>query len=249
MAAVSDADYKPCPHCGRALHKWTRRKHVAACPQRPEIAQRMREALTAADGYAATTGEYAARTAGADLPSVSSLMNHFRAWRVATAHFGLRSRVAVGADKPCPHCGRMFAHLGHHVTRCPLRPEIADALRAALTSPEDGYLTALEEYDAARAPGLPHPDALSKLFGSWPAVGAHFGLEERPAELVNKRRSAGISRGWALRRERMAGGVAPQDDPLLVGAKRVTWDYGDGDGLAYYGERQLAGGGTVYMLR
>lgn len=247
MAAVSDADYKPCPHCGRALHKWTRNRHIAACPQRPEIAAAMREALAGADGYAATPDEYAARTAGTDLPTVSTLMNHFRAWRAATAHFGLRSRIAVGADRPCPHCGREFAHLGHHVTRCPLRPEIADALRAALTSVEDGCMASRDEYDALRAPGLPNPNALSVLFGSWPAVGAHFGLQERPAELVNKRRSAGVSRGWAARRE--GGSGSPQDDPLLVGAVRVTWDYGDGDGLIAYGARPLPGGGTVYMLR
>jgi hypothetical protein len=44
------------------------------------------------------------------------------------------------------------------------------------------------------------------------------------------------------------GGGAPEDDPLLAGAVRVRTDYGEGDGLAYYGTRQMDGR-TVYMLR
>jgi hypothetical protein len=70
-----------------------------------------------------------------------------------------------------------------------------------------------------------------------------------PAVLVNRRRGRGIARGWAARRESLAGGGgAPENDPLLVGTVRVREDYGEGDGLAYYGVRQMDGR-TVYMLR
>ena len=155
MAAVSDADYKPCPHCGRELHKWTRSKHIAACPQRPEIAQRMREALAGADGYAATPDEYAAR--------------------------------------------------------------------------------------AAQMGGLPGRTAVLKHFGAWGAVIAHFGVQPASRDDAYRRRSETRRRTIEQRRN--------ASDPLLVGSVRVRTDYGDGDGLAYYGERQLAGGGTVYMLR
>ena len=99
-----------------------------------------------------------------------------------------------------------------------------------------------EEYDAVRTDGLPHGNLLTEHFGGWPNVAAHFGLTMRSREATNKRRGVGIAR------ESLAGGGAPEEDPLLVGAVRVREDYGEGDGLAYYGTRQM-GGRTVYMLR
>jgi hypothetical protein len=36
---------------------------------------------------------------------------------------------------------------------------------------------------------------------------------------------------------------------LQVGAVRVREDYGEGDGLAYYGVRSLGNGAVAYMVR
>ena len=250
MAAVSDADYKPCPHCGRELHKWTRAKHVRTCPKRPEIFAALREALTDADGYAVTPHGYA-RKRSRRLPTQVVLHKTFGSWRAAVRHFGLTPRSEARAE-PCPHCGKTFSALGakNHSRKCPQRPEIATALREALTSAEDGCMASREEYDAVRMDGLPHGNLLAEHFGGWPNVAAHFGLTMRSREATNRRRGVGIARGWANRRLALAGGGggAPEEDPLLVGAVRVREDYGEGDGLAYYGTRQM-GGRTVYMLR
>jgi hypothetical protein len=245
MAAVSDADYKPCPHCGRKVYKRVRGVHVTRCPLRPEIAAALRAALTGADGCAVSGDEYAARAAGTDLPGMTALIKHFGTLRAAAAHFGLRARDAAGAT--CPHCGRGYTNLKTHLRSCPQRPEIAAALREALTSDEDGCLASRDEYDALRTPDLPHGNLLSAHFRGWANVAAHFGLPRRSREATNRRRGAGIRRGWAMRRE--GGSGATQADPLLVGAVRVRTDYGDGDGLIAYGARPLPGGGTVYMLR
>ena len=249
MAAVSDADYKPCPHCGRELHKWTRAKHVRTCPKRPEIADALRTALTGADGYAVSPEEYV-RVRTKRLPTHVAITHTFGSWRAACAHFGLTPRSAI-SDGACPHCGRTCTGYGlaNHVRKCPRRPEIATALREALTSAEDGCMASREEYDAVRMDGLPHGNLLAEHFGGWPNVAAHFGLTMRSREATNRRRGVGIARGWANRRMALAGGGgAPEDDPLLVGAVRVRTDYGEGDGLAYYGTRQMDGR-TVYMLR
>lgn len=106
-----------------------------------------------------------------------------------------------------------------------------------------------DEYDAMRTEGLPNGNLLTAHFGGWVNVAAHFGLTMRSLEAVNRRRGRGIARGWAARNESRAGGGAPENDPLLVGARRVRDDYGDGDGLPYYAERSLGNGAVVYVLR
>ena len=152
--------------------------------------------------------------------------------------------------KPCPHCGHSYTNVKPHIAKCPQRPEIADALREALTSAEDGCMASREEYDAMRTDGLPHGNLLTEHFGGWVNVAAHFGLPLRSREATNRRRGVGIARGWAARRESLAGGGgAPEGDPLLVGAVRVRTDYGEGDGLPYYGERSLGNGAVAYMVR
>ena len=244
MAAVSDADYKPCPHCGRELHKWTRSKHVRTCPKRPEIAGALRKALTGADGYAVTVDEYV-RVRGKRLPTHVAVTQTFGSWRGACAHFDVAQRPDAQRS-PCPHCGRIYTNIKQHARSCPQRPEIADALRKALTSAADGCMVSRDEYEIARSPDLPNGNSLGEHFGGWAKLATHFGLPTRSREATNRRRGVRIAQGWARRRE---SGAAAQDDPLLVGAQRVTWDYGEGDGLAVQGERQLAGGGVAYMLR
>jgi hypothetical protein len=169
----------------------------------------------------------------------------FGSWRAAVQHFGL-TPCSEAQGNVCPYCGHGYTNIRSHTSRCPQRPEIADALREALTSAEDGCMASREEYDAMRTAGLPHGNLLTEHFGGWAKVAAHFRLSMRSREATNRRRGVRISQGWARRRE---SGAAAQDDPLLVGAQRVTWDYGEGDGLAVQGERQLAGGGVAYMLR
>lgn len=247
MAALSDADYKPCPHCGRELYKRVRNLHIKACPKRPEIADALRKALTGADGRAVSPDEYQ-RVHAKGLPPHTVLCKTFGSWRAAVRHFGLTPASEVGGST-CRHCGHGYTNIRSHTSRCPQRPEIADALREALTSAEDGCMASREEYDAMRTAGLPHGNLLTEHFGGWAKVAAHFGLPMRSREATNRRRGVGIARGWAARRESLAGGSAPADDPLLVGAVRVRTDYGDGDGLAYYGERRLGNGGVAYMVR
>lgn len=252
MGALSDADYRPCPHCGRELHKWSSAQHVRACPKRPEIAQRVREAMTGADSYAVTLDEYAARVAGTDLPSVPALYRHFDTWYKAVRCYGVPMRHEPCAEEECPHCGRALttAYLTRHVLRCPLRPEIAEALRAALTSPEDGCLASREEYEDAcdENPDLPHANTLRHYVAGWEELAARFDLPVRTREAVRQRVARGIRRGWAARRD-SGGRSTADDDPLLVGAKRVAWDYGDGDGLVAHEARPLHSGGVAYMLR
>ena len=248
MGALSDADYKPCPHCGREVYRRVRQLHINACPLRPEIADALREALTGADGHAVTPDEYT-RVRSKCLPTQAALCRTFGSWRAAVLHFGLTPYSDVRRSA-CPHCGHTYTNVKPHIAKCPQRPEIAAALREALTSAEDGCLSSREEYDAVRTPGLPHGNLLTEHFRGWANVAAHFGLTMRSREATNKRRGVGIARGWANRRMALAGGGggAPEHDPLLVGAVRVREDYGEGDGLAYYGVRQMEGR-TVYMLR
>jgi hypothetical protein len=164
-------------------------------------------------------------------------------------HFGLTPYSAVQGNA-CPHCGHGYTNVKPHIAKCPQRPEIAAALLEALTSCEDGCMASRDEYDTIRSEGLPNGNLLITHFGGWVNVAAHFGLTMRSREAVNRRRGRGIARGWAARRESLAGGGgAPADDPLLVGAVRVREDYGEGDGLPYYGERSLGNGAVAYMVR
>ena len=256
MGALSDADYRPCPHCERELHKWSSAQHVRACPKRPEIAQRMRETLTRSDGSAVSLEEYAQRAAGTDLPGLGALRRVFGSWHAVCAYFGAgaqRVTQVCNDTFACPHCGRVCKPytFDRHCATCPERPEIADALRAALTSAEDGCLASHDEYDVARAPDLPCATVLNRHYGGWANVAARYGLPLRPREATNSRRGAAIARGWAARRKALAsgGGGSPENDPLLVGAKRVAWDYGEFDGLAVCSVRQLPGGGVAYTVR
>ena len=247
MAAVSDADYKPCPHCGRELHKWVRAKHVRACPLRPEIADALRAALTGPTGCAMTAHQYEdARSA--QLPTHIALLRSFGSWRAVCAHFGLTPLSASAVQ--CRHCGRVdnVRAATRHAKLCPLRPEIADALRAALISPDDGCLASRNEYTAVRTPDLPRTEYLERHFGGWSANAPHFGLPVRDAAAARRRRAVGLRDYRAGRGQRKKWVHTPQPDPLLVGAVRVREDYGDGDGLAVAGVRQM-GGRTVYMLR
>lgn len=247
MAAVSDADYKPCLHCGREFHKWVRAKHTRACPLRPEIADALRAALTGPDGCAVTTRQYEAMR-GRGLPTHVALLQLFGSWRAACAHFGLTLMTAAAVQ--CRHCGRTLPARGAtlHTRLCPQRPEIADALRAALTSEDDGCLASRGEYSAVRGPDLPRPSLLERHFGGWSAIAPHFGLPVRDAAAARRRRAVGLRDYRAGRGQRKKWVHTPQPDPLLVGAVRVREDYGDGDGLAVAGVRQM-GGRTVYMLR
>ena len=100
---------------------------------------------------------------------------------------------------------------------------------------EDGYAAPRDVYEQRAADGgLPSPATMRNVFGTWSAALAYFGFSQRPREVIV--------------RNRRGGGVASERDPLLVGAVRVREDYGEGDGLAYYGTRQMDGR-TVYMLR
>jgi len=234
-----------CPHCGRELGRRGLARHIKTCPLRPEIADAMRAAMTGADGYAKPIDAYEAQR-GAELPTIPTVMAACGSWVQALAHFGIPQRE--GGKRPCPHCGREYRGYGltNHVNKCPCRPEIADALRDALTSEDDGYLVSYPEYDAIRTEDLPHPDVLVRTFGGWANLAVHFGLIMRPPEMTRQRRSDGHRRSHDLGLR--SAGVSCQDDPLLVGAVRVRVDYGEGDGLAYYGVRQMEGR-TVYMLR
>ena len=247
MAALSAADFKPCPHCGRELHKWMRNQHVRACPLRPEIADAMRAALTGPDGYAVSSRQYADQTQGSGLPGNGALKAAFGPWAGVCAHFGLVAHDYT-EDVQCPHCQRLYTmhHIRRHVRLCAERPEIAAALREVLTGP-DGCMVSRNEYDAMRTPDLLTGSRLAEHYGGWAGVAARFGLTMRTAEVVRDRRYAALSdwrRGYVREWTH-----TPQEDPLLVGAVRVREDYGEGDGLAYYGERRLGGGGTAYMLR
>lgn len=244
MAALSDADYKPCPHCGARLHKWGRAKHIRVCPKRPAIAQQMRAVMTGVDGCAVGTREYSQRVRGTGLPSHVALCRMFHSWAAACAWFGVTPPNEARANA-CPHCGRTCApaNLRVHVRKCVRRPDIAAALRVALTSPEDGCLASRREYDEQRG-ALPISSTLARQFGDWQALATAFDLPLRSA-------AAGIRRGHASRRawRRDEWRRTPQVDPLLVGAVRVRDDYGEFDGLPVAGVRSLDGGGTAYMLR
>lgn len=244
MAALSNADYKPCPHCGARLHKWGRAKHIRVCPKRPDFAPRVRALMTGDDGCAVRVHEYSQRVRGTGLPSHIALCRMFRSWPAACAWFGVPAHHGA-ADNACPHCGRTCApsNLRAHVRGCVRRPEIAAALRVALTSTEDGCLASQREYDERRG-ALPQSTTIARALGGWNALAAAFDLPLRSVV-------AGIRRGHAGRRANRHGGWrwTPQVDPLLVGAVRVREDYGEGDGLAVAGVRSLDGGGTAYVLR
>lgn len=247
MAALSDADFKPCPHCGRELHKWIRNVHVRACPLRPEIADALRAALTGPDGYALSSRQYADHTRGSGLPSHGALKAAFGPWAAVCAHFGLVAHDYT-EDVQCPHCRGLYAghHIRRHICLCPLRPEIADAMRDALTGP-DGRMASRNEYDARRTPDLLTGSRLAERFGGWANVAAHFGLTMRSPDVVKARRYAALS-DWRAGRVR-EWTHTPQPDPLLVGAVRVREDYGEFDGLPVGGMRQLPGGGVAYTVR
>ena len=83
----------------------------------------------------------------------------------------------------CPHCGReLLEHkLQSHDAVCPMRPDIADAMRKTLTG-ADGYAITRTEYEAiAFDAGLPSRSLLCKMVGDWPAVCALYGVPMRPA--------------------------------------------------------------------
>jgi len=241
MAAVSSVDFKPCPHCGHTIHKWVRAKHVRACPLRPEIADAMRAALTGPDGYAVSSREYARRRA-TGLPGHGALQRAFGTWAQVCAHFGLTARAELRTVQ-CQHCGKQIdtRYSRLHADKCPQRPEVAAALRAVLCSEIDGCLASRAEYDFRRAPGMPNGSTLCEHFGRWEALAEYFDLPLRSREATRRRHGRGISeQAWVH---------TPQPDPLLVGAKRAAWDYGEFDGLPVCNARALPGGGVAYVLR
>lgn len=81
--------------------------------------------------------------------------------------------------KRCPHCGRVLRGYVAHLAACPERPDIQDALRAALTG-RNGCIIRYVDYTAQRSRNLPSRSALVKHFGSWSAIAAHFGLSNGP---------------------------------------------------------------------
>lgn len=239
-----------CPHCGRELRRRGMGLHVKTCPLRPEIADAMRVAMTGVDGYAVPLETYEAQRS-ADLPTIQTVLASCGSWAKAVAHFGVPRRE--GGKRLCPHCGREYRGYGltNHVTKCPRRPEIADALRAALTSAEDGCMVSYGEYDAVRPDRLPHPDVLLRTFGGWgEALATAFGLTMRTQDAVNRRRSDSYRRNRALGLTvRSSNSGAPEGDPLLLGAVRAREDYGEFDGLPVCAVRRDRSGGVAWMLR
>ena len=169
----------------------------------------------------------------------------------------------------CPHCKReLLAHkLDDHDAVCPMRPDVADAMRETLTG-ADGYAITRSEYEEiACNAGLPSRSLLCKMVGDWPAVCARYRVPMRPAPVKveppkqaeplqekppRKRHSrrddaqidaeigAEIDEAREIAQRAQALARYERDHGYTVAVRRYC-------GTPYV--RTVAGGGTAYMLR
>lgn len=110
----------------------------------------------------------------------------------------------------CPHCGRQFVSVGGnyniHVSMCPEQPEIAEAIRVALTDPDrPGRAVTVHEYNRRkRGTVASRSGMLIQMYGGWRKVCERFGLQRTKtngldAPLTEWERHACALRGMAER--------------------------------------------------